>query len=388
MSKTLFSFFAFIILSLSIVSPVSGQTVIQMEKDGGVYKIPCEINGLRLKLIFDTGASNVCISESIAVMMLENGYLEKEDIKGSGSSIVADGRIVDNTHINIKSLKIGELTLNNVEAVVMHHQSAPLLLGQSAIQKLGNISISGDKLIFSNNSQTYQTFAPTKNLTFDERWEAISLIDKADEAFDNQLYELAAQYYSDSYKLRNLSLGEKVRYAYCLIMLDKYNEALAIYNDIISDGNKEEFENTYIDFQVNVYFGIQVCYFELADYKSSILAGQMVLPKINFDNGNRNNIVYFIAMSYNKIGDTYKSQQTFLNEINSYLAYMEISATDCWDKGYKDPYIAQLYFYLFLIYEDVAKYIIISAAWGHKDAIQFAKEHSFSYSQKPNKYVY
>ena len=388
MPKTLFSFFAFIILTLSIVSPVSGQTVIQMEKDGGVYKIPCEINGLRLKLIFDTGASNVCISESIAVMMLENGYLEKEDIKGSGSSIVADGRIVDNTHINIKSLKIGELTLNNVEAVVMHHQSAPLLLGQSAIQKLGNISINGDKLILSKNSQTYQISPPLKDLTFEEIWMAISLTDKAEEAFYNDHYELAAQYYSDSYKLCNLSLDEKERYAYCLRILDKYNDALIIYKDIISDSNKEEFENKYIDFQANVYLGLQVCYFGLADYKSTILVGQMILPQINFDSSIRENIVYFIAESYDKIGDTYKSKQTFLNEINCYLAYMEISATDCWDKGYKDPYIAHLYYCLHLNSEDFSKYLIIAAAWGDKDAIKWAKEYSLSYSQKPNKYVY
>ena len=113
-----------IIMLLMSVSAYS-QTVIQMEKEGGVYKIPCEINGLRLKLIFDTGASNVCISESIALMMLENGYLTREDIKGSSTSVVADGRIVENTKINIKTLKIGGETLNNVEAVVMHQQAAP-----------------------------------------------------------------------------------------------------------------------------------------------------------------------------------------------------------------------------------------------------------------------
>ena len=389
MPKTLFSFFAFIILSLSIVSPVSGQTVIQMEKDGGVYKIPCEINGLRLKLIFDTGASNVCISESIAVMMLENGYLEKEDIKGSGSSIVADGRIVDNTQINIKSLKIGELTLNNVEAVVMHHQSAPLLLGQSAIQKLGTVSISGDKLILNNNSHTYQTtYTPMPNLTLYDRVEAASLARKAEEAYNNDYYELAAQYYSDSYKLCDLNIYQKKCYADCLIKIDKYNEALSIYMDIISKKYIIQLAEEDIYFKVDVYFGILVCHYSLMDYQNAILVGQMILPKINFDNEKRDNIVFFIAMSYNKIGDTYKSKQTFLNEINSYLAYMEISATDCWDKGYKDPYIADLYYGLHLISEDFSKYLIIAAAWGDKDAIQCAKELSFSYSQKPNKYVY
>ena len=45
------------------------KTTITMEKDGGVYKVPCVVNGLRMKFIFDTGAANVCISESMATYM-------------------------------------------------------------------------------------------------------------------------------------------------------------------------------------------------------------------------------------------------------------------------------------------------------------------------------
>ena len=382
--KRVFLFVTMIFVSIS----AQGQTVIQMEKDGGVYKIPCEINGLRLKLIFDTGASNVCISESIALMMLENGYLTREDIKGSSSSVVADGRIVENTKINIKTLKIGGENLNNIEAVVMHQQAAPLLLGQSAIQKLGKISISGDKLILSKTTQTYQTSAPQKESTFDEVWKAISLTDKANEAYDNSLYELAAQYYSDSYKLCNLSLDEKEKYAYCLRKLDKYNEALAIYNDIISDGNKEKLENTYIDFQVDVYFGMQVCYIYLGDYLNAILVGQNAVQKTKLNNSIRGSILYFIACAYKENGDIYSAKKTITNELNSYLAYMGISATDCWDKGYKDPYIADLYNCLRFISEEYVKYIIISAAWGNKDAIESAKEYSLTYTQKPSKYEY
>ena len=102
--KSIYKYLFSLVVSLAVSIQANSQTVIQMEKDGGVYKIPCEINGLRLKLIFDTGASNVCISESIALMMLENGYLTRADIKGSSSSVVADGRIVENTKINIKTL--------------------------------------------------------------------------------------------------------------------------------------------------------------------------------------------------------------------------------------------------------------------------------------------
>lgn len=36
---------------------VQAQTTIKMEKEGGVYTIPCTVNGIKLKFIFDTGRS-------------------------------------------------------------------------------------------------------------------------------------------------------------------------------------------------------------------------------------------------------------------------------------------------------------------------------------------
>ena len=114
----------------------------------------------------------------------------------------------------------------------------------------------------------------------------------------------------------------------------------------------------------------------------------MILPKTSYDNSMRDNIIYFIASAYNKIGDDYTSKQTFFNEINNYLAYMEISATDCWNKGYKDPYIGNLYYSLSLISDDADKYMIIAAAWGDKKAIEWAKKNSLSYHKKPSFYEY
>ena len=47
----------------------------------------------------------------------------------------------------IRELEIGGIKLQNIEASVIHELSAPLLLGQSAIQKLGKIQINGNELI-------------------------------------------------------------------------------------------------------------------------------------------------------------------------------------------------------------------------------------------------
>lgn len=116
--------------------------VIQMRKmPGGTFEIPCEVNGLALKFIFDTGASDVSISLTEALFMLKNGYLSEDDIMGTQYYSIANGEIAEGTTIRIRKLEFGGLTLYNVDASIVHELEAPLLLGQSAISRLGKIQI-------------------------------------------------------------------------------------------------------------------------------------------------------------------------------------------------------------------------------------------------------
>ena len=73
-----------IVLLIALMSCicVNAEVRIHMEKEAGVYKVPCQVNGLKMKFIFDTGAANVCISLTYAEMMLENGYLDESDFRG------------------------------------------------------------------------------------------------------------------------------------------------------------------------------------------------------------------------------------------------------------------------------------------------------------------
>ena len=115
---------------------------IQMTKMySGVYEVPCDINGLPLKFIFDTGASIVSISSVEASFMLKNDYLKKEDIRGKDYFSTATGEIREGTVINLREIKVGDAILRNVEASVAHNQQAPLLLGQSVLERFGTITI-------------------------------------------------------------------------------------------------------------------------------------------------------------------------------------------------------------------------------------------------------
>lgn len=116
--------------------------VIPMKKNkGGTFTIDCVVNGLKLNFIFDTGASNVSISLTEALFMLKNGYLSKNDLKGTEYYSIANGDIQEGTVLNIRELEFGGQKLRNVRASVIKELGAPLLLGQSAISQLGKIMI-------------------------------------------------------------------------------------------------------------------------------------------------------------------------------------------------------------------------------------------------------
>lgn len=134
-------------LALIMSMMATAQVTIQMEKEGGVYKVPCTVNGVKMKFIFDTGAATVSMSQTMAQFLLDGEYLSIGDIKGVGQSVVADGTIVNHAIVILRDIEIGGLHLKNIQATVLESQNAPLLLGQTAISELGRITIDGNKII-------------------------------------------------------------------------------------------------------------------------------------------------------------------------------------------------------------------------------------------------
>jgi clan AA aspartic protease (TIGR02281 family) len=145
-----------------------GQTTIIMQKEGGVFTIPCTVNGLKLQFIFDTGASDVSISLTEALFMLKNDYLTTNEIYGSSYAQIANGDITENTKILLKKIEFAGFTLYNVTATVIHSASAPLLFGQSAMAKLGKFEIdpnNGTLTVMNSINSSYDYSNPSSNST-------------------------------------------------------------------------------------------------------------------------------------------------------------------------------------------------------------------------------
>ncbi|MCR8666214.1 retroviral-like aspartic protease family protein [Aestuariibaculum sp. M13] len=142
MTKKLLFNLILLVLSQNIFS----QTFVQMEKVNDVYQIPCKVNGIDMKFILDTGASDISISKTEANFLAKQGLLNENDILGTQKYRLANGSITEGTKIIIREIKISDVFIKNVNATVIENENAPLLFGQSALSKFGSFEIENDIL--------------------------------------------------------------------------------------------------------------------------------------------------------------------------------------------------------------------------------------------------
>ena len=107
--------------------------------------------------------------------------------------------------------------MSNVPAIVMFEQQAPLLLGQSAIQQLGTVSMNGNRLVIhkiDNNS-----------LSDDE---IDALFADAKKYCDNKMWASALECYEKLYNANVLNSWGKDSYSYLLHKNREYGKALDV----------------------------------------------------------------------------------------------------------------------------------------------------------------
>lgn len=115
--------------------------IIPMEEENGVYYIMVEINGMKLRCVFDTGASSVSISSAEAFVLYKQGSLTIDDYVAETKLSIANGDIIPGTKVLLKNVNIGGIDLYDVQAVIIDEPQAPLLVGQSVFKRFKSISI-------------------------------------------------------------------------------------------------------------------------------------------------------------------------------------------------------------------------------------------------------
>lgn len=159
----------------------------------GLIRMEGRVNGLPLRFVLDTGASDISISSVEAAFMLKNGYLEERDLGGVQHYRTVSGEIIDGTIINLRNVELGGVTFHDLRAAIIRNQEVPLLLGQSFLLRTMGYWVEEDKKLFSfiTHSPLYSPY-DFQCLAY---WAITEEHDNAKAAKAlNKLYELTSSY--------------------------------------------------------------------------------------------------------------------------------------------------------------------------------------------------
>ena len=120
---------------------LSSRTRVPLRIDRGISFVPVEINGtLKLDFAIDSGASDVSVPADVFSTLKRTSSVKESDLIGQQSYVLADGSTTQSSIFKIRSLKIGELVVEDVKASVTPSH-ATLLLGQSFLERFKSWSI-------------------------------------------------------------------------------------------------------------------------------------------------------------------------------------------------------------------------------------------------------
>jgi len=329
---------------------------------------PCVVNGLKLHFIFDTGASNVALSLSEALFMLKNGYLNETDLKGSSYSQIANGEIVENTTVILKELEVGGIKLYNIEAVIIHELTAPLLLGQSAIQELGKIQLDGDELIIMNSTSNNNSCT-----------EAKKNVEQAKVYYYENLYHLSSESYKLAYDycpealdcFSIYSLGNSYRNIDNFILATKY---LEVAKDCTDDK----------EFLYWIHHNLGKSYFELDDLEKASLNFEKALYYAPNDEA-RSFCNRDLGWVCEKKGD-YSKVIEYLEKGAEYFINSEsIRKKDIYSGKVNNSVLSEDYWNISVYYSKLNNqvksdyYMKLSALCGNQEAKEFCRKYNLNY---------
>ena len=292
------------------------QVKVTMEKHGNVYYVPGKVNGLSMKFIFDTGASNVCLSLTEAIFMLKNGYIKESDIGEKGYSQIANGDVVENTKVILRNIEIGGITIKDVAVVISNSLDAPLLLGQSAIQKLGPIQLDGNTLVIAKGKNIPSEEAAKK--LYAQAYQQVEA-EEYDKAITNSLEAIRN---TNEAKLR-AAIYDNLGTAYYLS--GNKNKAIESLNHALEE------DNSFIQARYN----LGVYSYEMGKYEQASRAFKLVIS-----NPNSNNTDYLPA-AYSYLGEMQGRQGCYKEGEENFLKSIQLHPSSMAYLGLADLYGAK-----------------------------------------------
>jgi predicted aspartyl protease len=140
-------------LSPAVNKRSSSVVEVPLKEDSGIFVVPVEINGaITLDFAVDSGAGNVTIPADVYYTLVRTGTIKDSDIIGQRTVVLADGSQSKLPTFTIRSLRVGDKIIENVNANVLPLEGQ-LLLGQSFLARFKSWSLDNTKRVLLLNPQ-------------------------------------------------------------------------------------------------------------------------------------------------------------------------------------------------------------------------------------------
>ncbi len=114
---------------------------IPLKMNGSLFVVPVELNGaITQDFAIDSGATDVSVPASVFSALKRAGTVSESDLIGQRTYLLADGSKSQSSTFILKSLKVGEIAVENVRASLSPSQGM-LLLGQSFLRQFKSWAI-------------------------------------------------------------------------------------------------------------------------------------------------------------------------------------------------------------------------------------------------------
>ena len=132
---------------------------ILMKKNMACFHIPCKVNGQTLDFTLDIVPDEFTISLSEAIYLIKNNSITQDELLGVTTNQILLGELPVSCAVMLREVEIDAVKINNVKATIARETSAPLILNQNALPKLGSIIIDpmkGTFTILQPNNGSYK----------------------------------------------------------------------------------------------------------------------------------------------------------------------------------------------------------------------------------------
>ena len=235
------SLFAAVALMLLSCPGLGAQTVILLhEAEDGRLMMDAAVNGVGVKTYYTPDNWYASMSSTTYLFLYENGYIAPAEVNGMTTVKMPGGKDVKAASFVIRELKIGRLLVRNLPAFVITKQNVPLIVGNSAFDCFGTVSVEGLDLIiddrFPEDFASSDASDPAPEVApVPEEDPALALGKDAEAALAAKDYVRAAEDFGRLQELGVLTLYSEYQYAMVLNILRRNDDCITLTRRWLDD---------------------------------------------------------------------------------------------------------------------------------------------------------